>query len=97
MSNDTFTPYEEVKAEALKDPELRAEYEALEPAYQLACLRIERGLTQEELAEMVGTTQSSIARMETGTISKSLLHRMATALGAKIVIVPADEATAEPQ
>ena len=31
-----------------------------------------------------------------GTISKSLLHRMATALGAKIMIVPTEEAISKP-
>ena len=94
MNSDTFTPYEDIKAELLKDPEVRRAYEELEPAYQLTRLRIEQGLTQAELAEMIGTTQSSIARMEAGKSGKVLMQRMADALGAKIVIVPIEEAPA---
>ena len=90
-------PYEDIKTELLKNPEVRQAYEAMEPAYQLARLRIKSGLTQAELAKRVGTTQSSIARIEGGTISQSLLQRMATALDARIVIVPADETSAHPQ
>jgi len=37
--------YEDVKEELLRDSEVRAAYDALEPAYQAACRRIERGLT----------------------------------------------------
>jgi len=48
---DTTVPYEVVKQECLKDPETRAAYDALETAYQVACLRIERGLTQQQLAD----------------------------------------------
>ena len=97
MSDKASVPYEDIRAEALENPEIRQAYEDLEPAYQLTLLRMKRGWTQTELAEKVGTTQSSIARMETGTISKSLLHRMAIALDARIVIVPADEAGAPPR
>lgn len=96
MNDNTSVDYEEIKAEALRDPEVRQAYEDLEPAYQLALLRIKRGWTQTELAEKIGTTQSSIARMETGNCGEVLMQRMAAALGARIVIVPADEAGARP-
>ena len=33
-------PFEQVKAELLANPEVRAAYDALEPAYQIARLRI---------------------------------------------------------
>jgi len=81
-------PYEVLKERSLQDPEVRAAYDALEPAYQVACLRIERGMTQEELAQEVGTKQPNIARLESGRVSPSLglLRRVAEALGARVVV-----------
>ena len=80
--------YEDVKAEALKNPEVRKAYDALEPAYQVARLRIMRGLTQQQLAALVGTTQSSIARLESGKgkPSISFLERVVTALGGYMTV-----------
>lgn len=57
-------PFEEMEAEFLKDPETRKAFEELEPAFQVARLRIMRDLTQKQLAELVGTKQPSIARLE---------------------------------
>lgn len=75
------------------DPAFREADDALEPAYQLARLRIQQGLTQKELAERAGTKQPSIARMESGAspASLDLLRRVAAALGAcvEVRIVPA--------
>jgi predicted transcriptional regulator len=86
--SDASTPYEEVKARLLQDPEFRKAYADLEPAYQIARLRIMRGLTQEELAEMVGTKQPSIARLESGkdTPTLGLLRRVAAALDARLTV-----------
>ena len=49
-----------------------------------ARLRIQRGLTQAQLAELVGTRQPSIARLENGNSfpSLSFLKRIADALDA---------------
>lgn len=86
--------YEDVKAGLLQDPETRAAYEALEPAHQVARLRLMRGLTQEQLAEMVGTKQPSIARFEGGKRDPrlSFLRRVANALGYRVEVrlVPRD-------
>jgi len=70
----------------LKDPDFLAAAEELEPGYQVARLRMLRGLTQAQLAEMTGTRQPSIARLENGssTPSLSFLKRIAEALDAKI-------------
>ena len=78
-----LVPVEEVLEEWMQDPEFRVEAERLEPAYQLANLRIQAGLTQEELAALVGTHQSSIARFESGKRAPSwdLMQRVAEALG----------------
>lgn len=81
-------PYEEVKARLLADPAIREAYDALEPAYQIACLRIEAGLTQAQLAELVGTKQPSIARLERGQSQPTIafLRRLGAALGKRLVI-----------
>jgi DNA-binding XRE family transcriptional regulator len=74
------------QAEQLQDPEFVAAENELEPGYQIARLRIQRGLTQAELAEMIGTHQPSIARLENGSSvpSLSFLERIANALDARI-------------
>ncbi len=62
----------DVKTGFLKDPEFRRVYEESEAAYQLARLRILRGLTRQELADRVGMTQSIVARVESGRANPSL-------------------------
>lgn len=95
MAIEAFETFEEHLAEALGDPEFREAWEASDPAYQLARLRILRGLTQQQLAERVGTRQPSIARLESGREEPKLgfLRRVAEALGAKVEvrIVPLEE------
>lgn len=84
--------FEEVKREALKNPKVRAEYDALAERYALirriVSARAEAGLTQREIAERMGTTQSVIARLEGGKISPSLdtLYKYAQAVGVRAVI-----------
>ena len=88
--------FEDWEAEQMRDPEFRAAAEELEPAYQVARLRIIRGLTQEELAEKVGTKQPSIARLESGKSEPSLsfLRRVVEALDGdlKVHIAPREAA-----
>ena len=95
MRNNSV-PYEEVKERLLANPEVRAAYDALEPAYQVACLRITAGMTQAELAEKVGTRQPNIARLEAGKHEPTLdlLRRVAEALGYRLDVrfVPQDGA-----
>ncbi|MBL6983884.1 MAG: helix-turn-helix transcriptional regulator, partial [Anaerolineales bacterium] len=71
-----------------QDPDFVAESLELETGYQITRLRILQGLTQEELAEKVGTRQPSIARLESGRSlpSLSFLEKIADALDAKIEI-----------
>jgi len=57
-------------------------------ADQVADRRQERGLSQRELAELVGTTQSAIARLERGGRPPRIdtLLRIADALDCELVV-----------
>ena len=77
--------FDDFLAEQLRDPEIRREYEALEPEFsirrQLIDLRLKSGLSQTELAERVGTPRPSISRMEArGTKDLDFARRLADAL-----------------
>ncbi len=78
--------FKDWQAEQRQDPDFVAAERELEPGYQVARLRIQHGLTQTQLAEMVGTRQPSIARLENGTSvpSLSFLDRIAKALDTRI-------------
>jgi DNA-binding XRE family transcriptional regulator len=84
------TTWDEVKAARADSPERRRGYEqagrAIRLAFEIRALREKKGLSQRELAELVGTTQSAIARLEGGNISPSLptLDKIAKALGAEV-------------
>lgn len=88
MVKRKFPRFEDWEAEKLEDAQFVAVAEAQEAGYQVARLRILRGMTQAELAEKVGTQQPSIARLENGTKSPSLsfLNKVAKALNARIVL-----------
>jgi DNA-binding XRE family transcriptional regulator len=94
MSPISIISSKEWQAEQRKDPEFVAAARNLESGYQIARLRIQRGLTQAQLAELVGTRQASIARFENGnsTPSLSFLRRIAEALDARIELrlIPKD-------
>jgi transcriptional regulator with XRE-family HTH domain len=66
------------------EPELEALSRAL--AVQVETERGRRGLTQAELAELCGTTQSAVARLERGTRPPRLdtLLRIANALDCEL-------------
>jgi len=75
-----------------KDPEYVAAYDALEEEFALASqiigARARAGLSQEELARRMGTSQSAIARLESGRFRPSTrtLERLAAATGSKLRI-----------
>lgn len=62
--------FQEYLNKQLKNKEIKRLYEEygkqLEIAYQIIKLRKERRMSQIELAKQIGTTQSNIARMESG-------------------------------
>ena len=85
--------YKELKSQLFSNPEVREVYDQLEPTYQLVSSIIKRRselhLTQKELAARLGTTQSSISRLESLAYRKpslSTLQRVAEALEAQLVI-----------
>lgn len=88
-----FIPVEESFARWRKDPEYVAAYDALEDefafAHQVIAARARANLTQAELAERMNTSQSSIARLESGRArpSVSTLERLAAATGSKLRMV----------
>lgn len=85
-------PFEDVLARALKDPEVKKGYDALELEFsiieQVIKKRLEKGLSQKQLAEKIGTKQSAIARLEGGTSNPSVafLEKVSKALGSKLQI-----------
>lgn len=88
----TRKTWEEVKRERADSPARRRGYERAGRAIRLAMeihdLRQKRGLSQRELAERLGTTQSAVARLEAGNVSPSLptLDKVAEALGVELVV-----------
>ena len=92
MSGNKMIPVEESFAEWRKDPDYAKAYNALEDEFSLAAAmisaRANAGLTQEQLAQRMNTTQAVIARLESGRVKPSTrtLERLAAATGMKLRI-----------
>ena len=77
----------------MKEPAYRKAHKALAPEFELARAviqaRAKAGLTQAQLARRMATTQSVIARLESGRArpSTKTLERLATATGTRLRIV----------
>ena len=82
-------PFEKLKARLLADPKVRADYDALAPEFEIAAelIRARRraGLTQTEVAARMGSSQSTIALLESGRVmpSTKMLLRYAKATGSE--------------
>ena len=78
--------------EWMKNPKYRREYEALEEEFSIAAALIEAraraGLTQEQVAQRMKTTQAVIARLESGGSMPSTrtLEKYAKATGTRLKI-----------
>ncbi len=87
-----MTKIRDLHKDWMKDPEYRAEYERLGPEFDLALAlinaRTQAGLTQEQLAVRMKTTQSVIARLEggRGQPSTRTLKKIAKATGMRLKI-----------
>jgi ribosome-binding protein aMBF1 (putative translation factor) len=88
--------WKELREELLGEPSVRAEYERLAPEYELRCAIIEarrqRGLTQKQLAEKIGTKQANISNLESGNGNPSyaFLKRVAQGLGKRLQVTLTD-------
>ena len=86
--------FKQFKARALARPEVKKAYDELAEEFafidEVLKARAASGVTQAELAARVGTTQSAIARLESGTPKHSpsivTLQRYARAIGYRVEI-----------
>ena len=82
-------PFEKLKARLLANPKVKAEYDALAPEFEISAellrARLRAGLSQAELAARMGTSQSTITRLESGGIlpSTTTLLRYAQATSSR--------------
>lgn len=84
--------HKEVKSRALERPDVKNEYDRLEEEFTLLDeflkARSTAGLSQADIARRMGTTQSAIARLESGhgkpSPSIATLHKYARALGCRL-------------
>jgi len=80
------------KKKVLKNPAFKAEYDRLQPEFELINAviqaRIRKGLTQDKLAQKIGTKQSVISRLEIGRANPTLafLKKLADAVNARLEI-----------
>ena len=86
MVSKKTTVYDEFEASLLENPEIRKEYEALKPKYEMIQKLIERrnklNMSQTQLAKIIGTKQPAISRLERGDYNTTLetLFKVASAL-----------------
>ncbi|MEO0443762.1 MAG: helix-turn-helix transcriptional regulator [Pseudomonadota bacterium] len=83
---------QKLKSRALQNPEVRKEYDTLAEEFEvidkLLKMRTAAGLTQEELAQRMGTQKSNISRLEAGNANPSwkTLKKYAHACGFEITV-----------
>ena len=82
--------FDDFLGEQLKDPEIREEYEALQPEYAaiqaMIDARVRSGMTKKELSEKTGIAQGDISRIERGNANPSLRTLQRLARGMKITL-----------
>ena len=94
-----MSSYKEYKEKVLQNAEVKEEYDALQPEYDIIqamiSARVNQNLTQKELSERTGITQADISRIENGTRNPSLsmVKRLAEGLGMqlKLEFIPTPE------
>jgi ribosome-binding protein aMBF1 (putative translation factor) len=97
MDDDEPQNWNKLRDVRLKSPATRTGYEQAKAAYEVGRmireLREARQLSQRELAERMGTTQSVVGRLEAGGSRPTLvtLERVAQALGLRLEVRFQDE------
>ncbi len=82
--------FDDFLQEQLQEPELKKEYEALQPEraiiQAIIDARKQSGLTQKELSERSGIAQGDISRLERGNANPSIrtLQRLAAGMGMRL-------------
>jgi len=70
----------QLRKKALQRPEVKEEYDALAPVFnmkrKMIAMRKKAGLTQEQMAELLGTKKSNISRLE--SIGSDISPRLST-------------------
>lgn len=85
-----MSSYREYKEKVLGNPEVKAEYDALQPEYDIIQAmieaRVKQNITQKELSARTGITQADISRIENGTRkpSLSMVKKLAHGLGMQL-------------
>ena len=84
--------WSEAKSIILKNDDVKNELKMNEAEYkiieEIIMARKEKNLTQKDLAELIGTKQSNISRLESGNYNPSLdlLNRIALAVGKELEV-----------
>jgi transcriptional regulator with XRE-family HTH domain len=86
--------HKQLRAKALGRVDVKVEFDELDEEFALLDeflkARTEQGLTQAQVAEKIGTTQSAVARMESGkgkhSPSLATLSKYADALGCRLEV-----------
>jgi predicted transcriptional regulator len=85
--------WKKFKQELLKNPAVKQDYNKLAPEYKLASellrARLNRKLTQTELAKKAGVSQVIVARLESGQSNPTIetVTKVSKVLGKKLKLV----------
>ena len=84
--------WSKVRDSILENKDVRKEYDLMEAEYkiieEIIMARREKNLTQKGLAQLIGTKQSNISRLESGNYNPSLdfLQKIALAMDKKLEV-----------
>ena len=82
--------YKDHKGKSFAKPQVKTEYDALQPEYDIIQAmidaRVQQNMTQKDLSAKTGITQADISRIENGTRNPSLsmVKKLAQGLGMQL-------------
>lgn len=92
-NKNKLTTFRQIHNKWLKNKDYKKAYKQLDLEFSLIAAliqcRLRKGITQKQLAEKIGTRQSSIARFESGTYNPTIafVQKLANAMNAKIQVL----------